>query len=283
MIYSQAAGPYIIGHAHEARMKAQATPLNFSLTTWGQIKELMEGSVLLLCSPKKAAHLAFLVIKSCLGYILVGLAFLAFVHLNNGVVVGDRTAHAVVIHPTQVLYFCAFCLAFSAPYGLSRLWPFWQTCKKHWLLMPLATIVISSIVNTFTLAHPYLLADNRHYTFYIWRRIIVRNEWSAMVLIPVYLYGAFCVLYSLRRTDLAFKLAFPFCVMVNLTPQYLLEFRYFVIPFIIYRLQVRPQSWLHLILELIMFLTVNALTLYLFLFKPFEWPHEPGVIQRFMW
>ena len=26
-----------------------------------------------------------------------------------------------------------------------------------------------AVVHYFTIAHPYLLADNRHYTFYVWK------------------------------------------------------------------------------------------------------------------
>ena len=65
------------------------------------------------------------------------------------------------------------------------------------------------------------------------------------------------VLFSLRRTELAFKLAFPICVVINLLPQLLLEFRYFVIPFILQRLQLRPQSWWTLMAEMAMFQFVN--------------------------
>ena len=123
----------------------------------------------------------------------------------------------------------------------------------------------------------------RHYTFYIWRKVITRYEWMPMALCPIYLFGLFCILYSIRRTDLALKLTFPLCVIINLVPQYLLEFRYFVIPFLLCRLQVRPQSWWKLIIEFSMFLLINLITLYLFLFKSFRWSHDPENIQRFMW
>ena len=39
---------------------------------------------------------------------LLGLAFLLFVHLNHGVVVGDRKAHTATLHHTQLLYFSVF-------------------------------------------------------------------------------------------------------------------------------------------------------------------------------
>lgn len=41
------------------------------------------------------------------------LAFVTFVSVNDGVVVGDRSAHRVVFHPAQILYFLAFAVAWD--------------------------------------------------------------------------------------------------------------------------------------------------------------------------
>ena len=43
--------------------------------------------------------------------------------------------------------------------------------------------------------------------------------------VPAYLFGAYCILFSIRRNGIVFKLTFPLCVIVNLCPQLLLEFR----------------------------------------------------------
>ena len=163
------------------------------------------------------------IFKACAGYLLVAVACLVFVVSNDCVVVGDRSAHQVVLHPTQVLYFSAFCLCFSAPYAISRIEPFFEKCKKHWIVLLGFVLFVISVIKSYTLAHPYLLADNRHYTFYIWRKIITRTSLTPILMTPIYIYGAFSVLYSLRRTELAFKIAFPLCVVINLFPQYLLE------------------------------------------------------------
>ena len=121
-------------------------------------------------------------------------------------------------------------------------------------------ISIIGIIKSYTIAHPYLLADNRHYTFYIWRKIITRTELSPIFLAPIYVFAGFSVLFSLRRTELVFKLAFPVCVVINLLPQYLLEFRYFVIPFILHRLQFQPQHWWTLCAEMAFFQVVSVIT-----------------------
>jgi alpha-1,2-glucosyltransferase len=86
----------------------------------------------------------------------------------------------------------------------------------------------------------------------------------------------------------------------------LVEPRYFIIPWVMWRLHLPPQPTplsyreqrprdekelvrakaatnFPLFLETIWFLIINAVTGYIFLYKGFEWPQEPGKIQRFMW
>lgn len=41
-----------------------------------------------------------------------------------------------------------------------------------------------------SIVHPFLLADNRHYPFYVWRRIINFNHYSRYALAPGYLAAA---------------------------------------------------------------------------------------------
>ena len=158
----QCAIPHLVAFAHEARMVQLQPPIRFSLTTIGQLQELLEGLYLLLFTPKKSLQLLFHILKDCLGYLIVAVAFVAFVVHNQGVVVGDRSAHVPVLHPTQVFYFCAFSLFWSAPYAFpARLEPFYEKCKKHWMISCMSILLILGTVKSYTLAHPYLLADNR--------------------------------------------------------------------------------------------------------------------------
>lgn len=39
-------------------------------------------------------------------------------------------------------------------------------------------------------AHPFLLADNRHYAFYLWRRIINLHPYARYALAPGYFIAA---------------------------------------------------------------------------------------------
>jgi alpha-1,2-glucosyltransferase len=78
----------------------------------------------------------------------------------------------------------------------------------------------------------------------------------------------------------------------------LVEPRYFIVPWVIWRMHVPLMGIFRvrigqkafvidgqmiLWLETAWFLLINAMTGYLFLYKTFEWPAEPGKLQRFMW
>ncbi len=281
-VAAQAVGP-ILMHAIHVKVLEQPVPIKFSLTMGGQLKELAEGLPLLLRDPWRLLSTAGEVLRTGGGYLLVWMLFVAFVVWNDGVVVGDRSAHVAVFHPAQVLYFCGFALAFSVPFCVTKVRVFLHLFRQHYILAALAAALAVAVVDSYTLAHPYLLADNRHLTFYLWRRVVTATEWSKYALVPTYLFGGFCVLHSLRRSGFILRLTLPPFVAVALAPQLLLEFRYFIVPYLLYRLHVRPTSWWKLWAETALYAAVNAFTVLLFVFKPFRWEHDPSNVQRIIW
>ncbi|KAM3722033.1 Dol-P-Glc:Glc(2)Man(9)GlcNAc(2)-PP-Dol alpha-1,2-glucosyltransferase [Dirofilaria immitis] len=64
-----------------------------------------------------------------------------------------------------------------------------------------------------------------------------------------------------------------------LVPAYLLEPRYFIVPYIFWRLSYPERRILILIIELIYELFINVVVLYMFLYRPFEWSHEPDDVN----
>lgn len=127
-----------------------------------------------------------------------------------------------------------------------------------------------------------MLADNRHYTFYIWRRVIKRHELVRYVLTPVYALCGYAWLHALRnRVTLFWTIGFVTCTALVLIPTPLIEPRYFLIPLMILRLRLVP-SHRYLALEGILYLTINIASLYIFLMWPFEWEGWQGKM-RFMW
>lgn len=157
-------------------------------------------------------------------------AFALFVVANGGVVVGDRTAHQPTRHGMQLAYcvgWVAACLVpvVAAPRRL-------KGTASSVLTQPLAwAVLVAGLAGLATqgiMVHPYLLADNRHYTFYIWRRLLSPGRYA---LVPAYAYSAWTIgdlLCEAGRPTL-WTLALLTCTAVVLVPAWLLEFRYAVL------------------------------------------------------
>ncbi|TGZ81520.1 hypothetical protein EX30DRAFT_319109, partial [Ascodesmis nigricans] len=125
-------------------------------------------------------------------FLLTLLSFAAFIAYNNfTIVLGDASAHIASLHTPQLLYFSAATAFFSWPLFFS-LFPR-LACARTWAwilgggaaVMPLMV----AAVKWNTVLHPYLMADNRHYAFYVFRRIVLRTWWSRYALVPGY-WGA---------------------------------------------------------------------------------------------
>ena len=225
-------------------------------------------------------------------YALTALGFLVFVYINNGIVVGDRSSHEACLNFPQVFYLLGFTLFFSCSHLISPSLVL-NVLKdiKNILIKPikllvtvLAVLLMLLLIYKFTYVHKYLLADNRHYPFYVWRKLYTRHWAVRYALMPVYLYSGWAVHHLLAaRQHFLSQLVFVVCVTAVTVPQKLLEFRYFIVPYIMYRLHIPLASYPKLLLEGAIYVAVNAATLYLFLEKPFHWPHEPEEVQRFMW
>lgn len=104
----------------------------------------------------------------------------------------------------------------------------------------------------------------------------------------------------------SFVLVWLAATTLSLVTAPLVEPRYFIIPWVMWRLHLPPAPTLAAfrqqrtsseseksradlatnapkLLETLWFIAINAVTGYVFLYKGFEWPQEPGKIQRFMW
>lgn len=217
-------------------------------------------------------------------YIVVATGFLLFVIMNNGIVVGDRTSHEVCLHFPQLFYFLSFSLFFSLPVSLcySRVRRFFQALNKRPVFFLSLTCIALLLVWKFTYIHSYLLADNRHFPFYVWKRIFQKHEPMRFVLVPAYVFAGWNFADSFKSRSLFWNLAFLTCLLAATVPQKLLEFRYFIVPYLMYRLHMPLPSFPRLILEFLLYTVVNALTLYIFITKTFKWPNSTET-QRFMW
>jgi alpha-1,2-glucosyltransferase len=218
-----------------------------------------------------------------------------------------------------------------------------------YVVIALATTLLIIKYNTIT--HPFTLADNRHYMFYVFRYTILRHPLIRYILAPVYLGCAYLVYLTLsglaelhprlrlqgedspktireklQKPDIkddedggpttSFLIILLLTTALSLITAPLVEPRYFIIPWVMWRLNVPPlptkanlrsrhrgknnrytserffdfvRYWgweghdYRLWLETAWFLLINVATGYIFLYRGFEWPQEPGKLQRFMW
>jgi alpha-1,2-glucosyltransferase len=221
-------------------------------------------------------------------YVVVLTTFLFFVCVNNGIVVGDRSMHQASFHVVQFFYFLVFACFFnfsSFVFNLKKLKSLVNFIADNKLLIGLFVPVCCLVVANFTYEHPFLLADNRHFTFYIWSRLFKRFEIFRYALTFVYVACGYLFYRNLTLTgkSLGWLVSFSACLFIGLVPQKIIEFRYFIIPFYIYRLNIVQLSWKELCAEFAFYAVINYLTIELFVNRVFYWENSPQEAQRFMW
>ncbi|XP_050261705.1 dol-P-Glc:Glc(2)Man(9)GlcNAc(2)-PP-Dol alpha-1,2-glucosyltransferase-like isoform X3 [Quercus robur] len=222
-------------------------------------------------------------------FLMVFVSFLAFVHWNGSVVLGAKEAHTVSPHFAQIMYFGLVSALAVAPLHCSigqivdLFQSFWKRRPISFFQVLIAVIAGFFSVHFYSIAHPYLIADNRHYPFYLWRKVINAHWSMKYLLVPLYVYSWFSVLSTLGKVQRKiWILAFFLATAAVLVPAPLIEFRYYTIPlyFMILHSHINDyHSWL---LMGLIYLALNIFTMTIFLFRPFHWDNEPG-IQRFIW
>ena len=87
-------------------------------------------------------------------------------------------------------------------------------------------------MENFTIVHPFLLADNRHYAFYIYKRLLSQSYLKPLILMA-YHFSSFQIISSLiKGGQLSFIGIFSYLIAVGLTliPSPLFEPRYYITP-----------------------------------------------------
>jgi alpha-1,2-glucosyltransferase len=244
---------------------------------------------------------------NALPWLAVGIMFCVFVLWNGSIVLGDKQHHAAVFHVAQPCYvlgvlavyligeFSMLSVAryFDAPAALDMekwkegvRWCFGVTWGPgSCLMMLLVTFLLAVLLHQFSYDHPFLFADNRHYTFYIWNRLLGRFPILRSALSAVYMLGL-CALASrvaaysqvMARRFITLWLA---CTAAALIPAQLIEPRYLVIPIFLALIHVRFASRTVLVTVLVFHTICDAATIYIFVSKPFKAPD--GTVGRFMW
>ncbi|KAG2350705.1 glycosyltransferase family 59 protein [Suillus weaverae] len=221
-------------------------------------------------------------------YAVVLALFGGFVIWNDGIVLGDKSNHVPSFHIPQLYYFIAFATIFGWPAVLcgeggplkiateviSRMFG----SKRRTLLTAIISIFMGITIQHFTIHHPFLLSDNRHFTFYIWRRVFMLHAAVPYLFIPGYQACAWAWWIRVARDQsLLQTLVLPVLILPTLLPTPLLEPRYFLVPYILLRAQVVDVRPYGIFVEGLWYMVINVATTYIFLYK------ERVGVGRFMW
>ncbi|QRV91531.1 alpha-1,2-glucosyltransferase [Ceratobasidium sp. AG-Ba] len=240
-------------------------------------------------------------------YVMPIIGFASFVFWNGGIVLGDKSNHVPALHVPQIYYFTAFASCFGLPVlastegGVARLagdvlwrmfggkwYPVFYLGKfngtnGHLTLIRRSLITVTLIgfimlsVHLFTIHHPFLLSDNRHYTFYVWRRVYLAHWLMPYILSPFYLAFAWAWFLRVGRYQTLLQtLLLPVCMLPTLLPTPLLEPRYFLVPYLLLRLQVLMPNKA-VLAEAAWYGFINWATMFVFLYM------EREGVGRFMW
>ncbi|KIJ68711.1 glycosyltransferase family 59 protein [Hydnomerulius pinastri MD-312] len=216
-------------------------------------------------------------------YMLVSALFGGFVFWNGGIVLGDKANHVPVLHVPQLYYFIAFATLMGWPavvfgHGGPLKLASEVVYRMRFMFTALLSAFMAFTVHRFTIHHPFLLADNRHYTFYVWRRVFLLHPIVPYLFIPGYQACAWAWwLRVARDQSLLQTLILPLAIVPTLLPTPLLEPRYFLIPYILLRAQVVDVQSAGLVIEGLWYAAINFATIYVFLYK------ERDGVGRFMW
>ncbi|KAL6138722.1 hypothetical protein ACLB2K_064001 [Fragaria x ananassa] len=238
---------------------------------------------------QKLWHMKLEFVVSFIPFIMVFAAFVAFVRWNGSIVLGAKEAHAVSPHFAQIMYFGLFSVLAMAPTYCSFsqtaevFQSIWKNKSVGFFRISLALVAGFISIHFFSIAHPYLLADNRHYPFYLWRKVI-KAHWSMKYfLVPLYVYSWLSIITRLGKVQRKiWVLAFSLATAAVLFPAPLIEFRYYTIPFFFLILHSHIDDYQSWLIMGFLYTAVNAFTMVMFLYCPFHWSHEPGT-QRFIW
>lgn len=154
--------------------------------------------------------------------------------------------------------------------------------RRYWHLWILAGILSLIVIYANTIVHPYLLADNRHYLFYMWNKFYGRYWWFKYAMAPIYLISLTVLYQCISIRNAGFQILYTLCTIVSIALQQLIEIRYFILPFMIARLSTSTVKFRLLILELIIYLIINSITFYLFSTKEIYWK-DYDYVQRLIW
>jgi alpha-1,2-glucosyltransferase len=228
--------------------------------------------------------------------LMTGILFFIFLVWNKfSIVLGHHEFHSTSFHYAQINYLILVIGVLVWPVVISGLLRRDRRRVVGYILVFIASVLVSEFG---TIAHPFILSDNRHYTFYFYRRFL-NARWMRSLLVPLAVtIITFSVghhvsnpLSSITRNQRLGWMIFAFCVAITCIPTPLIEFRYFNVPIVFVSIEISKSlvsdkrgngsGRYQLGTILLTSVLVNFVVMYVFLFRPFT--NSDGSIGRFMY
>jgi len=242
-------------------------------------------------------------LKNYLHLVVLDLAFIFFIIFNKfSIVLGDKTSHDLVLHLAQINHLMIFALFFFPFLNLVNFLFFLENINaiinrkfsiKHISIFFLISFTVYSIVmffDKFSYVHDFIIADNRHYSFYYFKKIYMNANLRILILIYISLTYSVIIFKNMEIFKNTLFISWIICTCLAIIPAKLFEFRYFSPCYITFLLIMHAffsknnlKKFIFNIYNIIWSILVNSVTIYIFIFRPFIQKEFPETYSRFMW
>ena len=246
---------------------------------------------------KKAFNNIFSTFLENLDIFIIDLLFIAFLVKNNlSVVLGDKSHHEMVFHLAQINHLFIFSLIFfpmlnyKSLRNVNKILSNKKKTARFFLIFCILFCVVFQL-DKFSYIHDFILSDNRHYIFYYFKKIYLKDNLRHGLLIYISLTHSIIINDNLKLLKDTRIISLIICSFLSLVPSKLVELRYFTPCYIIFIILINFNkenfddlhqyifNWFNIISHFI----INIITIYIFLFKPFENKFMNKKISRFMY
>lgn len=244
-------------------------------------------------------------------HVAAGILYVTFLFLNGGPAVGHREHHEMSLHYAMLPYFLGFHALSYAPFQLltpvvlfRQLRIILREKKAIAMLLTACVGLAILVIATGDHVHPFILADNRHFTFYLYRKWLLRSSARRLFPLPLYAWGILspCMDFRTQQQNIVLAdtkkgksstivrqkilleqvgdLLLLCCAAATLVPSSLMEPRYFGIASMMLSIRrlgrTREVSSMLKLTVLCTFLVmVNLALVYVFAELPFMRPADP--------
>jgi len=198
--------------------------------------------------------------KKCSIFIMGIIIFITFVIINKGFAVGEKGFHpAFSLYPGNIFFILFLFFFLFLPLNISNFNKIMGFVKKKKKVIVLILGVFLYIL-TFKSNHPY---NGGHLTFFLRNKLLVyftANTFRKVLFAIPIIYAILSIIVTKLKKK-SFYLLYPFTILF-LLPSWLIEQRYYIIPFVLFILFRKKQSKIVEYSTIALFVVSSAILFY---------------------